>query len=128
MNATISDLYDGGDRYNVATEMMEEKHELFQKGLIEFSKKGNLSEATITLSDKGRKLVLGPKAFLFEDTINDKNLIKTDSIKEKKLFYSEQNQKEIDRLKNEVAMQRKNLETACEKDVTAIENEIKQVT
>lgn len=99
LNATISDLYDGGERYNVATEMMEEKHELFQKGLIEFAKKGNLSEASITLSDKGRKLVLGEKAFLFEDSINDKNLIKTDSIKEKKLFYSPENQKEIDRLK-----------------------------
>lgn len=99
LSATISDLYDGGDRYNIATEMMEEKHELFQKGLIEFSKKGNLSDATITLSDKGRKLVLGEKAFLFEDSINDKNLIKTDNIKEKKLFYSPENQKEIDRLK-----------------------------
>lgn len=99
LNATISDLYDGGERYSVATKMMEEKHELFQKGLIEFAKKGNLSEATITLSDKGRKLVLGEKAFLFEDSINDKNLIKTDCIKEKKLFYSPENQKEIDRLK-----------------------------
>lgn len=99
LNVTISDLYDGGERYSVATEMMEEKHELFQKGLIEFVKKGNLSEASITLSDKGRKLVLGEKAFLFEDSINDENLIKTDSIKEKKLFYSPENQKEIDRLK-----------------------------
>ena len=99
LNATISDLYDGGDRYNVATEMLEEKHELFQKGLIEFVKKGNLSDATITLTDKGRKLVLGDKAFLFEEKINDKNLIKTDSIKEKRLFYSPENQKEIDRLK-----------------------------
>lgn len=99
LNATISDLYDGGERYSVATKMMEEKHELFQKGLIEFAKKGNLSEASITLSDKGRKLLLGEKAFLFEDSINDKNLIKTDNIKEKKLFYSPENQKEIDRLK-----------------------------
>ncbi len=99
LNETISDLYDGGERYSVATEMMEEKHEFFQKELIEFSKKGNLSDATITLSDKGRKLVLGEKAFLFEDSINDKNLIKTDCIKEKKLFYSPENQKEIDRLK-----------------------------
>ena len=99
LNATISDLYDGGERYSVATKMMEENHELFQKGLIEFAKKGNLSEATITLSDKGRKLLLGEKAFLFEDSINDKNLIKTDNIKEKKLFYSPENQKEIDRLK-----------------------------
>lgn len=100
LNATISDLYDGGRRYSVATEMMEEKHELFKKGLIEFCKKGTLSDASITLSDKGKKLVLGEKAFLFEESINEKLLIKSDAIKEKKLFYSKENQKEIDRLKN----------------------------
>ena len=100
LNETLSDLFDGETRYLVATEMMEEEHILFQKGLIEFCKKGNLSDACITLSDKGRKLVLGEKAFLFEDSINEKNLIKKDYIKEKILFYSEENQKEIDRLKN----------------------------
>ena len=99
LDATIADLYDGGERYNVATEMMEESHELFQKGLVEFTEKGNLADARFTLSDKGKKLVLGEKAFLFEDAINDKNLIKTDCIKEKKLFYSPENQKEIDCLK-----------------------------
>ena len=100
LSATISDLYDNEERFSVAKEMMEETHELFEKGFLEFSKKGNLSEATVTLTDKGKKLVLGDKAFLFEDSINDKNLIKTDSIKEKRLFYSKENQKEIDRLKN----------------------------
>ena len=100
LDRTIADLYDGSERYSVATAMMEESHELFQKGLLEFDKKGNLSDATISLTDKGKKLVLGEKAFLFEDAINDKNLIKTDSIKEKRLFYSKENQKEIDRLKN----------------------------
>ena len=100
LNETLSDLFDGETRYLVATEMMEEEHILFQKGLIEFCKKGNLSDACITLSDKGRKLVLGEKAFLFEDSINEKNLIKKDYIKEKILFYSEENQKEIDQLKN----------------------------
>lgn len=100
LNSTISDLYDGSRRYSVAAEMMEETHELFQKKLLVFSEKGNMTDATITLSDKGRKLVLGDKAFLFEDSVSDKNMIKTADIKTKKLFYSEQNQKEIDRLKN----------------------------
>ena len=99
LNQTIADLYDNEDRFSVAKEMMEETHNLFEKGLLEFLKKGNLSEATITLSDKGKKLVLGDKAFLFEEAINDKNLIKTDSSKEKRLFYSKENQREIDRLK-----------------------------
>ena len=100
LNATISDLYDGEARYMIASQMMDETHELFKKGIIEFSQKGNLSEATVTLSTKGKKLVLAEKAFLFEDTINDKNLIKNEDIKSKKLFYSSENQHEIERLKN----------------------------
>ncbi len=100
LNDTIADLYDGGERYNVATKMMEETHELFQKGFLEFTKKGNLSDANITLTDKGKRLVLGEKAFLFEASVINKNMIKVADIKTKRLFYSEQNQKEIDRLKN----------------------------
>ena len=100
LNETIADLYDGGKRYTIATQMMEETHELFKKGLLEFETKGNLSDAAITLTDKGKKLVFGEKAFLFEEKINEKDLIKVGDIKEKRLFYSQQNQKEIDRLKN----------------------------
>ena len=100
LNETLGVIFDSGEHYKVAQQMMEETHELFAKGLVEFGKKGNLSDATVTLTSKGKKLVLGDKAFLFEDGIDDKNLIKTDSIKSKTLFYSQQNQKEIDRLKN----------------------------
>lgn len=107
LNVTICDLYDGEDRYKIASQMMDETHELFKKGLLEFSKKGNLAEARVTLSSKGKKLVLAEKAFLFEDTINDKNLIKNEDIKSKRLFYSPENQYEIEKLKN--ALQEDNL-------------------
>ena len=82
----IADLYDGSARLTVAKKMMDETHNLFELGLLEFVDKGNLSDASVTLTDKGKKLMLGDKAFLFEDAINDKNLIKTDSIKEQELF------------------------------------------
>jgi len=100
LDATIADLYDGSTRYDVASRMMEEEHDLFKKGYLEFTRKGNLSEAAFTLTSKGKKLVLGEKAFLFEDAVSEKNLIKVDKIKAKNLFYSQENQKEIDRLKN----------------------------
>ena len=41
---------------------------------------------------------------------------------------STEKQKEIDHITNEVAMQRKELETACEREVSAIENDIKQIS
>ncbi len=100
LNITIEDLYDGSERYSVASRMMDESDILFKKGLLEFVNKGNLTDASITLTDKAKKLVFDDKAFLFEDALDEKLLIKSDSIKAKKLFYSKQNQKEIDRLKN----------------------------
>ena len=46
-----------------------------------------------------------------------------------KLFKeSSDKQQEIDRIVNEVAMQRKDLEVSCDKDVTAIQNDIQQVS
>lgn len=100
LDRTIADLYDGSMRYSVAAQMMDETHALFKKGLIEFTRKGSLTEATFSLTSKGKKLLFGDKAFLFEDTINDRDLIKVDAIKSKQLFYSTENQHEIDRLKN----------------------------
>lgn len=100
LDATIADLYDGSRRYNIATKMMEEEHILFKKGYLEFTKKGNLSDAQFSLTSKGKKLVLGEKAFLFEEAISDRNMIKCETIKSKQLFYSQENQREIDRLKN----------------------------
>lgn len=99
LNHTICDLWDGSQRYTIATQMLEEKHELFKKGVIEFKRKGNLSEATISLSSKGKILIFGDKAFLFEDLVDEKSLIKHENIKAKQLFYSDENQKEIGNLK-----------------------------
>lgn len=100
LNRTLLDLYDEKDIYVVAQEMFLEKHELFQKGLLEFVKKDTLCKSEVTLSDKGKNLVFGDKALLFKETKEVKNLIKKDSIVSKKLFYSETNQKEIERLTN----------------------------
>ncbi|MDO4506227.1 MAG: ATP-binding protein [Spirochaetales bacterium] len=100
LNRTISDLWDGNKRFQMATEMMEETHDLFKRGLLEFCRKGNLSDSVFTLSSKGKKLLLGDRAILFEEGINEKNLIKVEDIKEKQLFYSEENQREIDKLKS----------------------------
>ncbi len=99
LDNVLSDIFDGEERYLIAKQMLEETHDLFKKGYLEFVNKGNVAEATITLTEKAKKLVLGEKAALFEDSINRRNLISKEDIKEKKLYYSEENQKEIDRLK-----------------------------
>ena len=99
LNATLCDLFDTGMRYTVAKDMLEERHELLTKDLVEFTRKGNLSEARVSLTSKGKRLILGEKAELFEDSLDGKNLIRPDSIKTKTLFYSPENEKQIARLK-----------------------------
>ena len=99
LDCTLSDIFEGAERYDIAKEMLNESHELFKQGYLEFVDKGNVAEATFTLTEKAKKLVLGEKAALFEDSINRRNLITKEDIKEKKLYYSEENQKEIERLK-----------------------------
>ena len=100
LNATIADLYDSSKRFKIATEFMNETHLLFKKELVEFEKKGNMTEASVTLSQKGKKLLLGEDAALYDQKVDERLLIKPENIKEKHLFYSEQVQKQIDNLKS----------------------------
>jgi len=99
MDRTISDLYDSTARFRVAKEMMDEIHPLFKKGLIEFTKKGNLRDATLSLTEKGKQLLLGEDADLFEQHLDEKLLIVPDKIAKKTLYYSEENEKQISRLR-----------------------------
>lgn len=104
LNQTLAKFYDGGKLYAAAKELLEEKHALFKKGLLEFAIKGSLFSAKLTLSEKGRKLVFGENAFLFEDSTEDsidtEHWIQANAIQKKKLFYSDPVRKEINRLKD----------------------------
>ena len=57
----------------------------------------------------------------------ERRLKELNDIKLKLFQESSGKQQEIDRILNETAIQRKDLENACEKEVAAIENEIKQI-
>ncbi|MCR5188068.1 MAG: ATP-binding protein [Treponema sp.] len=100
LNVTISDLYDGYPRVSEINSLMDETHPLLKMKLIEFVYKGTIRDSKITLTEEGKKLLLGDKATLFEDKTISKNMIKVEDIKAKKLFYSSENQLEIDRLKD----------------------------
>lgn len=100
LNATVADLYDNADRYVKANALMKGEDPLIKDGYLEFVKKGTLSEATLTLTQKAKELFLGENAYLFEEKLDEKLLIQPEKIKEKKLFYSEENQRQIDKLHN----------------------------
>ena len=95
----LNNLYNDAEAFEIARHFMDGDHILIKNGFVEFSEKGNLVNSMIELSEDGKKLLLGDDYCLFEKTSDDKQLIKPEAIKTKKLFYSEANQKQIDDLK-----------------------------
>lgn len=78
--------------------MITGKHKLYKNGFIDFVKKGNVIDSTITITEKTKQIYLGDKAYLYETKLDEKSLIIPDSIVSKKLFYSKENQSQINML------------------------------
>lgn len=87
--------------------MLSESHVLLKQGLVDFIIKGNVVDSTLTLTDKAKKIFLGENEYLYERKLNEKSLILPSSIVSKHLFYSPENQKQIDTLYS--AIESKNL-------------------
>ena len=97
--STIDDIYEDSERFRIARQFFDEKHILMQKGLVEFTEKGNMIDSKITLTEEGKKFFLDDDYELYSAKIDDKKLKKPEDIRAKKLFYSEENQKQIDDLR-----------------------------
>jgi len=100
LNATLRDLYEPNKKFKVAKLYLDENTVLFKQNLIEFTVKGNMMDSRLTITDKGREFLLGENAELFEKKMTGVEMLEPKKIHEKELFYSNENQKEIDRLKN----------------------------
>ena len=97
--STIDDIYEDSERFRIARQFFDEKHILMQKGLVEFTEKGNMIDSKITLTEEGKKFFLDDDYELYSAKIDDKKLKKPEDIRAKKLFYSEENQKQINDLR-----------------------------
>lgn len=100
LGATVNDIFDGTDRYSYAESFIKEKNRLIELGIIEFTTKGNMRDSEVTLTEKGVDMMAGDKSDLFIKRIDEKLLIKPEKIKAKNLFYSKENQEQIDVLKD----------------------------
>ena len=96
--STIDDIYDDSDRFIIARNFLEEEHILIKTGLVKFTEKGNLIDSKVTLTEKGKKFFLDDDYGLYAEKVDDKKLKKPQDIHAKKLFYSEENQKQINNL------------------------------
>ena len=91
-------LWIGNKRLSVMKSFIEEKNELLKTGLIEFETKSNPQEATVILSEKGKKLFFGKQDYERYSKVDDKLFIKPQDISPVKLFYSPENRQQVEEL------------------------------
>ena len=96
--STIDDIYEDAERFRIARQFFDENHILMVKGLVEFTEKGNMIDSKITLTEDGKKFFLDDDYELYSIKIDDRKLKKPQDIRAKKLFYSAENQKQIEGL------------------------------
>ncbi len=99
---TITDVYgDTNDvKFSVANAFLNERHILLTSGLLEFTRKGCLTDSKLTISSKAKEMLLGENAWLFQENTKGTDIIRPEDIRQKKLFYSAENEEEISRLKD----------------------------
>lgn len=101
VDCTLSDIYDDNrKRFTVARAIMDNSHELMEKGLIELRPTQFFSEAEVELTNKGKELFLEQDFVLFESKGgHDKRLISPDQIPDRQLFFGKELSKDLGFLK-----------------------------
>ena len=93
-------FYKYNAKYKVARQFMDGSHTLIKNGYVEFCNKENLNDATVKLTEKGMRFLLGSDYELYEKQISDDAVIKPADIQEHKMFYNKDNLTQIERLYN----------------------------
>ncbi|MCQ2272852.1 MAG: TIGR04076 family protein [Bacteroidales bacterium] len=102
VDAMLSHIYDGNrQRFAVAKSMIDTKHILIQENLVEMLPAHFISDAETTLSEKGKRLFLEEDYELFcNESIKNTRLIRPENIPERRLFFNEQLEKDLNFLKD----------------------------
>ncbi len=96
-----------GSRFAITREFMDESFILFKRDLILFDQKGNVTDATIEITQKAKEMLLGENVDLFTKMGEGSGVIKPEAIIEKEMFYEEKNLAELSRLTS--SLQEENL-------------------
>lgn len=91
IESTVSDIFGNPSRrYRYANQLIKEQNAMFDQELVELKPSEMVNDSRITLSDKGKRLYFGEDYELFcNETKSDPSIVKSDSIKEVKLFYDD---------------------------------------
>jgi len=91
LECTVRDIYDNLHRgFGIARSIMNKKHPIIEKDLVELLPAKFLSEAELQLTDKGKRVLLEEDYELFcGRSGNDKRLQSPDKIPARELFFSD---------------------------------------
>ena len=98
LSATIDDIYPTSCKFRIAESFLDESNALLKADLLEFTKKGTLTDSILELTPKAKEMLLGEDAKLFTKAARGTNVILPEKITAKELFYAPENEGEITRL------------------------------
>lgn len=127
LEATIRDIYDN-TRYRVTKirEIIELENELVKTDMISVQSGGFLNDACVSLTEKSLNLIIGEDSKIFTQKAYSRDLLKSNKLTEKALFFDEKLSAEIDFFKNAlrnenyISLQQRLQEMNLIKGVTAI--------
>ncbi|MBP5706625.1 MAG: ATP-binding protein, partial [Spirochaetales bacterium] len=100
LNGIVKNFYGSSGKMAAASEYMNETNLLFTRELVEFTKKENIKDATLTLTHKAKELLLGEDLKYYMRSAKGANIITPENIFHKELFYSDENEAQINRLRD----------------------------
>ena len=95
---TLSNVYYEGTARRKAKEMADEESLLLERNLLKVSKRDSIADSYLELTDSAKELLLEEDLCLYEKRFSSKDMIEPAAINEIKLFYSKENQKQLDTL------------------------------
>lgn len=99
LSPTLEDIYSSTGFMIIARQFLDRTHPLIKNEILEFDQRGTLADTTVTLTEKGKKILLDKDYDLYESKLDEKTLLLPENIKGKNLFYSKETQKQIDMIK-----------------------------
>ena len=94
--ATVNDIYNDIVAKRKAKAMADGNHFLIEQDFLKVDKGESISDSHIDLTDKAKEILLGDDLCLYEKRFSARDMIEPEKINEIKLFYSSENQKQVD--------------------------------
>ena len=103
LSSLIKDIFGIEDYMTILSSLKKGEQDLQLKELIEVESIGFIEDATLSLTDKAKKILLGDAASFYKKQINTKHqLIRCENILEKQLFFNDKLKNDLDFFKSSI--------------------------